>query len=59
MGFYTDVIRERDRIDRELVINADKSLRNQPGDTAAAEGTAGVFEALNQKVSKKNRRTQR
>ena len=47
MGFYTDVIKERDRIDRELVINADKSLRNQPGDTAAAEGTAGVFEALN------------
>ena len=46
MGFYTDVIKERDRIDRELVINADKSLRNQPGDTAAAEGTAGVFEAL-------------
>ena len=47
MGFYTDVIRERDRIDRELVINADKSLRNQPGDTAAAEEAAGVFEALN------------
>ena len=47
MGFYTDVIKERDRIDRELVINADKSLRNQPGYTAAAEGTAGVFEALN------------
>jgi hypothetical protein len=47
MGFYTDVIRERDRKDRELVINADRSLRNQHGDTAEGEGASGVFEALN------------
>ena len=52
MGFYTDVIKERDRIDRELVKIADGNLRNQRGNTTAVKGTAGVFEALSLILSK-------
>jgi ABC-type bacteriocin/lantibiotic exporter with double-glycine peptidase domain len=47
MGIYTEVIRERDRIDRELVLNADIKMKNRHRNVLNKDDPAGSQLALN------------
>ena len=40
MGLYSEAIKERDRIDRELVKNADVRMLNRDRDIGKADGDA-------------------
>ncbi len=46
MGLYTEVIRERDRIDREMVKNADYRMMNRQSNPGSAGDDNGAFLAL-------------
>ena len=46
MGFYTDVIRERDRIDRELEKDAELCLKDSRGNSGPTEAFGGACPAL-------------